>query len=339
MFKKINKRKLLEAEFVKAIDKYSRVDNCVLCGKKMTSACNSHVVPRFLLREIAEHGHVSYGHALHEISINGLERTTGIKNAYTFRLICNECDRKTFQDYENPINIENFDILDPNTKKKVLCEMALKTHLSHISMKYRRMITKDLPTGGKLGTLEKEGKFVFLERIDINEHEKYIEELKRFIKSNKDPFFVLLDRTLNYKTKIATQTIINYNFDLEGRQIFDSYLPVYDCEHKYFYLMIIPYKDKTHALFYIEKDYAKNVQTIVNQFNALNEEEKLHFLFISLIINDQQFYMAPSFADNIFKNDKRLVKLYSKTEKCLKYESKIKRFRKYTNYLLEEHNQ
>lgn len=200
------------------------------------------------------------------------------------------------------------------------------------------MIAQDLPTGGKLGTLEKEGKFIFLERIDINEHEKYIEDLKRFIKSNKNPFVVLLDKTLNYKTKIATQTIINYNFDLEGRQIFDPYLPVYDYEHRYFYLMIIPYKDKTHVLFYIENEHAKNVQTIVNQFNSLNEEEKIHFLFVSLIISSQQFYMAPSFAEKIFKHDKKLVKLYSRTEKCLKYESKISRFRKYTNYLLKEYN-
>lgn len=338
MAKRISKAKLEEAEFVRAIDKFAKVDNCLLCGKKMTSACNSHVVPQFILKEIAENGHVSYGHALHTININGLERTTGVKNAYTFRLICNKCDSKTFMDYEDPKNIEGFDELDNNTKKKVLCEMALKTHLSHISMKYRRMVARDLPTGGKLGTLEQEGKMVFAERIDIEEHERYINMLRKFIKNNKNPFTILFDKTLDYKTKIATQTIINYNYDLTGKQVFDPDMVLYENECRYFYLMIIPYKDKTRVIFYIENEYLKNVQSIVDQFESLTEEEKLHFLFISLIIHDQQFYMSPSFADYIFNNDKKLVKLYVKTEKYLSYQSKIKDFRNYTNYLLKEYN-
>ena len=324
MAKRISKAKLQEAEFVRAIDKFAKVDNCVLCGKKITSACNSHVVPQFILKEIAENGHVSYGHALHTININGLDRTTGVKNAYTFRLICKDCDRKTFQDYENPLNLENFDSLDLNTRKKILCEMAIKTHLSHISMKYRRMVARDLPTGGKLGTLEQEGKLIFAERIDMEEHERYIQMLRKFIKSNKNPFVVLYDKVLDYKTKLATQTVINYNYDLTGKKIFDPDLVIYDNECRYFYLMILPQKDKTRILFYIEKEYLPNVQVIADQFQSLSDGDKLHFLFISLLIHDQQFYMAPSFAETIFKKDKKIVKLYVSTEVSARYQSKLK---------------
>lgn len=338
MAKRISKTKLQEAEFVRAIDKFTKVDNCVLCGKKITSACNSHVVPQFILKEIAENGHVSYGHALHTINIKGLDRTTGVKNAYTFRLICKDCDRKTFQDYENPLNLENFDSLDLNTKKKILCEMAIKTHLSHISMKYRKMVARDLPTGGKLGTLEQEGKLIIAERIDMEEHERYIQTLRKFIKSNKNPFVVLYDKVLDYKTKLATQTVINYNYDLTGKKIFDPNLVIYDNECRYFYLMILPQKDKTRILFYIEKEYLPNVQVIADQFQSLSDGDKLHFLFISLLIHDQQFYMAPTFAETIFKKNKKIVKLYVSTEVSARYQSKIKDFRKYTNYLLKEYN-
>ena len=324
MAKRISKTKFQEAEFVRAIDKFTKVDNCVLCGKKITSACNSHVVPQFILKEIAENGHVSYGHALQTITINGLDRTTGVKNAYTFRLICKDCDRKTFQDYENPLNLENFDSLDLNTRKKILCEMAIKTHLSHISMKYRRMVARDLPTGGKLGTLEQEGKLIFAERIDMEEHERYIQMLRKFIKSNKNPFVVLYDKVLDYKTKLATQTVINYNYDLTGKKIFDPDLVIYDNECRYFYLMILPQKDKTRILFYIEKEYLPNVQVIADQFQSLSDGDKLHFLFISLLIHDQQFYMAPSFAETIFKKDKKIVKLYVSTEVSARYQSKLK---------------
>ena len=338
MVKRISKAKLQEAEFIRAIDKFSKVESCVLCGKKITSACNSHVVPQFILKEIAENGHVSYGHALHTIKINGLDRTTGVKNAYTFRLVCKDCDRKAFQDYENPMNLESFDSLDINTKKKILCEMAIKTHLSHISMKYRRMVARDLPTGGKLGTLEQEGKLKFAERIDMEEHERYIQMLRKFMNTNANPFVVLYDKVLDYKTKLATQTLINYNYDLNGNQVFDPNLVIYENECRYFYLMILPQKDKTRILFYIEKECLPNVQVIADQFQSLSDEDKLHFLFISLLIHDQQFYMAPSFAETIFRKDKKIVKLYVRTEVSTRYQSKIKDFRKYTNYLLKEYN-
>lgn len=199
------------------------------------------------------------------------------------------------------MNLENFDLLDLNTRKKILCEMAIKTHLSHISMKYRRMVARDLPTGGKLGTLEQEGKLIFAERIDMEEHERYIQMLRKFIKSNKNPFVVLYDKVLDYKTKLATQTVINYNYDLTGKKIFDPDLVIYDNECRYFYLMILPQKDKTRILFYIEKEYLPNVQVIADQFQSLSDGDKLHFLFISLLIHDQQFYMAPSFAETILK--------------------------------------
>lgn len=327
-----------ESNFINERNKLSKVDYCFLCGKKMNSACNSHVVPQFILKEIAENGYVSYSYALHKVKINGLSDTTGINNAYTFRLICKECDNKTFIDYENPSNIENFGLLDLDLKKKILCEMAIKTHLSHISSKLKFINTRNLSYGDADGNLEKEGRVVHAERIDIKEHCEYIKKIKKFINTNKNPFIVLYDKVLDYKTKLATQTIINYVFDLSGNQIFNPYFldPCNTCS--YFYLMILPYKDKTHILFYTEKSYLNKVSSIINQFNSLSDEDKLHFLFISLIIHDEQFYMTPSFAENIFKNDKKLVKLYMKTDYNFAEQVNIKYFKKYTNYLLKEYN-
>ena len=102
--------------------------------------------------------------------------------------------------------------------------------------------------------------------------------------------------------------------------------------------MILPHKGKTRVLFFIEKSNVANVQPIIDGFNNLSDEEKLHFLFISLIIHDQQFYMSPSFATNIFKKDKAIVKLYTNTDKSISYQSRIKDFRNYNNYLLKEYN-
>lgn len=200
------------------------------------------------------------------------------------------------------------------------------------------MVRNNIASFGEYGRLEQEGKLIAGERLDINEHDKYIDMLNKYIKSNKNPFAVIYNKVLNYKTKLATQTIINYNFDLEGHQIFDPYLITNQNKCRYFYLMILPFENQTRVMFYVEKKYLNNVQPVVEQFESLSDDEKLHFLFISLIINDEQFYMTPSFAQNIFKHDKKLVKLYCKTEHSVKYQSKIKDFRKYTNYLLKKYN-
>lgn len=335
-FKRFKER--TESEYVKAINTYSKADRCFLCGKQMTSACNSHVVPQFLLRNISENGMISYGHALNRIKIKGLERITGIKNAYTFRLICDECDKIYFHNYENKDNLINFDSLEANLKKQILCEMALKTHLSHIDVKYKRMIAKDIAAGGKLRELEEKGKYICVERIDLEEHARYINDLLAKHKSNKNPFEVLYNRVLNYKVKFATQTIINFNYDLEGNQIFDPYLVTSKNECRYFYLMVLPFQDSTRVMFYIEKNHLNHVSSIVEQFEKLTDDEKLHFLFISLIIHDQQFYITPSLAEKIRKKDKKLVNLYTKTDEIhLNKQKEIINFRKYNNYLLNDH--
>ena len=62
----------------------------------MNSFCNSHVVPQFILKEIADVGMVYYGQSLHEENVF-LPTKTGINNAFTFKLICRDCDKRNLQ--------------------------------------------------------------------------------------------------------------------------------------------------------------------------------------------------------------------------------------------------
>lgn len=326
-----------ESEFVSEIKKYARSDYCLLCGQKMTSPCNSHVVPQFILKVISEEGKVAYGHYLNLIEVGGFNKITGLNNAYTFKLICKKCDNKHFSHYENPENLINFSSLSDSEKKIILCEMAIKTHLSHIQTKYQRLILMDKSTlGGVVGALE--DNVPIPQQLDMVEHRSYIKKLKKMKMNNKNPFYILFDKELEYQTKIATQTIINYNFDLKGNRIFNPYLFTCVNHCRYFYLMILPFNGKTRILFYIENSNLNNVKPIVDDFNNLNDAEKLHFIFVSLIIHDQEFYMSPSFANNIFKKDKKLVKLYTLTEN-IEEQYRIRDFRYYSNYLKKEYNE
>lgn len=327
----------LTSEFLKGVHASAKQDHCVLCGKRIDSACNSHVVPKFILKEIAEDGMVSYGHIFHKLNVPGVEKTTGINNAYTFRLICKECDKKAFRDYENPDNILYFDSLSPQIQKQMLCQMSLKSHLSHCQTKYNRLISKDIATGGKAHELEEQG-ILTPERIDLIEHFEYIDAIRKSEKTNKNPFRILYNKLLNYKTDFATQTVICFIYDLKGRKIFDPNDLSPDNKCSYFYLMILPVKEHTRVLFYTEEKWMWRVETLAKQFETLSEEDKLHFLFISLIIHDQEFYVRPSRAKEIIKSDKKLIRLYSCTDQSFFWpfdnRKKIVKFKKYNNYLL-----
>ncbi len=102
------------------------------------------------------------------------------------------------------------------------------------------------------------------------------------------------------------------------------------------YLMVLPYHGKTRILFYVEKSNMSAVKTIVGDFNSLNDKEKLDFLFVSLMIYDEQFYIKPS-VRQLMVRDKKLIKLYKSTEsKHGDWSSceKLSKFRDYTNYFL-----
>lgn len=334
---KIKRKKQMEdSEFVESLHKFSIVDTCVICKKKMSSECNSHVVPQFILRNIAESGKVAYGTSFSNVTINGMNKETGINNAHTFRLICKSCDNSLFKDYEKNENLLNFDKLNVLLRNRILCEMAIKTRLSHISMKYKQMVAKDMVTGGKLAEKERNGEILFGERVDMDDHFEMISKFINNIHYNQNPFHILFNEVLDYKASIATQTIISYNYDLLGNQIFDPYDVRVDNICNFFYLMIFPFKDKTRIMFYIEKEKMNNVNGLIEQFNKLSFEQKLHFLFISLVIHSEQFYLSPSLANRIKKEDAAIRRLYMRTEKDLSYTKKIKDYNKYTNYLLKE---
>lgn len=321
--------------FFKKIEQLTKPDHCLLCGKENVSICNSHIVPKFILKCIASEGKVSYGPSLYNLANDFFETTKGVNNAFTFHLICRDCDKKMFSSYESEESILSFDTLPNDKKNRVLTEMALKSHLAHIYSK-----AKSLNLRREMYPLELEMRYRFglptAFDIDIKEHFQYIKSLTNRGKRSSFTFDILYNELLDYQVGLASQTIIAYQYDLTGKQIFDPHDFSTVNFTKYFYLMILPCNGKTRILFYIERKYVNLVQPIISQFNKLSPEEKLHFLFVSLIIYDEQFYMNPKLQQKI-KKDKSLVKLYSTTDpdwgnsdSC----KKIKDFRKYKNYLI-----
>ncbi len=325
------------SEFCHQVQQDMQPEYCLLCGRKMTSPCNSHVVPQFIMKRIAEQGMVCYGQSLYRNAWKNdyIKTITGVNNAFTFRLICRDCDKKQFHHYEKPEAILNYDTLNREEQKQILSEMAIKAHLSHIYTK-ARTYTENAMTS----PVEIEQFHAYIGRTayesDIQDHLVYLETLTRFQKSTSFPFVVLYDRLLDYETDIAAQTIIAYTHNLKGDRLYDPHDYSQSELMLYLYLMILPCQGKTRVLYYVEKKYQSNVQAIVNDFNSLTEPEKLHFLFVSLIIYDEQFYIRPSLHQRMIK-DRKIVRLYTQTDNNgTSGQEEIANFRKYHNYLTKE---
>ena len=328
---------IIESELFKKVERDSKLDYCLLCGKKMNSFCNSHVVPKFVLKYMTDNGMISYGQALNgkTSEIHSLKTTKGLNNAFTFKLICEKCDKEKFADYEQPEAILQFSELDFSKKNKILTQMAVKTHLSHFSTKLKMFHLNSIVYRKEIEILRKQKRLTAYE-IDLWEHCDYLYRLSKNHKKTNFPFLILYDKLLDYSVDLATQTIISYIYDLQGNQNYNPKDLSTSIITRYFYLMVLPYNNKTRILFYIEKNNKQYVKNIIEQFEKLSEEDKLHFLFISLIIYNEQFFMRPSFKDSLLK-DKKLIRLYQGTDSAVDYTkcSEIKNFKNCKNYLLK----
>ena len=337
--KRIELRKQMSNLSYKA-EQGARPPFCLNCGEAK-SLCNSHIVPRFILKTIADKGMVCYGYSLVERLDDIIDSKKGINNAFNFFLICSDCDKKLFAHYEDPKSILEYESLDDKSQKTVLIEMAIKTHFAHIYRKAKTYGMNSMLYPEEIKMFQEIGHKTAYE-LDIEDHQQYLRNLSD---SREDPDFdfeVLYNKLLDYEVGIATQTVIAYIFDLKGRMLFNPHDFTTGNLTRYFYLMILPINGKTRVLFYIERKYTPIVKSIIEQFKTLTEEEKLHFLFISLIVYEEQFYINPLLL-NEMKTDKKLCKLFiqadSERRGATKNCKRIKYFRKYSNYLLNKNSQ
>ena len=100
----------------------AKQSNCYYCGNDCDSFCNSHTLPAFCLRNIAQNGKVFYSNTILDLPL--LKDDNGVNEAGTFHLICRDCDSKVFQDYENPDNYKDIPSIKMNMS---LCIFPLKT--------------------------------------------------------------------------------------------------------------------------------------------------------------------------------------------------------------------
>lgn len=244
---------------------------CLWCGKKITRFCNSHSVPQCVLKNIDTDGKLDYFNSM--VNLPFINKDKGIAEAGTFKLICNDCDSKIFQDYES------LDKLEAEPTERMLEEIALKNVLLMLSKRYFEIELYN--------NLEKEYRMPYpydvkQEANALDEKDFWwdflrIKEMLDSIEGSKGNYKLFFWKKLDYVIPVAFQGAVTLYGDLEGNMVTDTYNTSADLIVKHMHICMFPLEASSVVFaFYHEDDV--EYDNFVDQFNKLEEEEQLKIL-------------------------------------------------------------
>ena len=272
--------------------KESKPDNCLYCGCETTQFCNSHTIPAFVLRRIAEQGKLFTSGKIIDSPIITDER--GVNNSSTFQIICRECDSKIFQDYENPDNYDS-----PPTDR-MIAQIALKNHLRNIGKRqFERSLYAILRE--KYGTIIGDQQEVI--ELDLKDDMRGFRYAKKALKRSwGDEYYLFFYKKLDYVVPIAFQGKLNLLVGLNDEQIND----VYNKSEKYkiqpLHAAIFPLENSSVIMLFIEKD-GNRYRPFYKAFGKLSLNDQLAAINYMIFCLSEDVYLNKCLDDDYFKND------------------------------------
>ncbi len=279
---KIDFKKKL-AKILKESREMAKPKKCYYCGKDITSCCNSHSVPAFCLRNIAEAGEVATTNIL--INFPLLDNEKGVKQAGTFQIICDKCDNEIFADYENPDNYEN------KPSNKMLAQIALKNNLNLISKRLlENAMYNNMYEGFNLLESIKNGK-QYVNDLDLKEYIGGFKKAKNSIEKNwNDEYYLCYYEKLKYTVPIAFQASISMVVGFEGEVINDVYNSSPTYKIKPIHICIFPLKNSSVIMMFVENG-DKRYRKFYKKFNSLTLEDRLQTLtYIIFAYSEDVFF-------------------------------------------------
>ena len=280
--------------------KKSKRDKCFYCNKEKTSFCNSHSVPAFCLKNIADNGSLYYSNTLIDTAILDYEK--GVKNAGTFQLICRECDSKIFQQYEDPNNYEN----EPSPR--MLAQIAMKNYLRHISKRLNEYAIYDI--AHEINPMMKQftDNMHKIQELDLLEYEEGFKKAKRISEKNwNGEYYLFYYEKLNYVVPVAFQGNITLIIDLDGNIIND----IYNEDSKYrtqdIHICIFPMKESSIIMMFIDSN-SKRYRDFYKKFKKLSHNDKLSLINYIIFLYSEDVFLSKSIPKEILKHD-RLIEI------------------------------
>lgn len=313
VFDGVSKEELIEFNKVMSqITKRSEIntnrDSCFLCKEKKQFMV-SHSIPESILHNIAISGCVDIPAAI--LGVPKLGQPQGVQKAGTFRLLCSDCDRKIFADYENYIGSE----MKPNGK--MLAEIALKTYLKELNKKFLEIPEYDDPELRKIiypedpnniisifeSWIAFRSKYMFLDRskkraeLDQKCYMADIEYAKKSIDSNchTNGYYLHYYKQLDYIVPIAFQGRVTLwgGFD-------DEMVNCINDKEKYsdLHICIFPMRDGT-KVFMFTKNNDKTLRRFIKSFNRLDPEDQLRTICYIIFVYSEEIYMNPELKNKL----------------------------------------
>lgn len=282
-------------ELLRNVRSSVKSEYCYCCGRKVDGFCNSHSVPKFCLKNIADNGEVA---TLNSLLKNPLmEKEKGVTKAGTFHLICRECDSSLFSDYENPDNYQKI------PDQKMLAQIALKNSLVSVSKRLMEIelynVLKNISDGYDDLLDEK----IRISLMDLNEYEKNYRKAKKAVeKEFLSEYYLCFYEQLDYVVPIAFQSSLVLTHDFEGNIINDIYNQSAKYELKNINICIFPLKEKSVIMMFIENG-DKRYRSFYKQFNKLSLKEKLSAITFIIFAYSEDIYFSKSIQKYIESNE------------------------------------
>lgn len=283
------------ANISKECRKKAKLDKCVCCNKEVTSFCNSHSIPQFVLKNIDKQGLVYTANYFFELPI--VKDTKGINEAGTFHIICNECDSCIFKNYEDEKNLSEI------PTNKMMAEIALKNIL--VTWDKRLFEIQLYDKMKKISSNNDE----FLDYkneinyMDLEEMKWEYKRAKKIIDKNlKSGYKIIFSKKVDYIFPIAFQGHICLYGDLEGNIVNDIYDEDYTSKMQYINICVFPLKSSSVIYMFYHKD-DRNYYRFERQFNRLSFDDKLQLISYIIINYSEELYMSKDISKEIASNE------------------------------------
>lgn len=151
----------------------AKQDACLICKESGGGFCNSHTIPKFVLKNISADGFVLDPSIFMGERLDNARK--GINRANVFRTICRKCDSRYFQAYENPMNYSS------SISGEIISQIALKNFLSRLSNRYRSRGLSDAVNEHQRFPLFDSGNKGCMRELDIIDFERQLQYAKRAV--------------------------------------------------------------------------------------------------------------------------------------------------------------
>lgn len=276
----------------------AKSDICLFCKNPVSSFCNSHSIPRFILDNIDIDGEVLSDNAILHLPPSALREKTGLNNSGTFQIICNDCDSKLFSDYEDPLAY--FDI--SKISSKIITEIALKNYMRVIAKRrLERELYKITDEAASIPICEEKLEVC---EIDLINYTRRYEKTKKALLKNDRKFYVFFSKLLDYVVPVAFQGVVSLPVGLHAQLIND----VYSCDPKYegkdLHICIFPLESKTAIILFVDEGDTR-YRKFYKEFVKLSLNEQLGIINYIVFLHTEDYYLSKSIYEKVQSEDFR----------------------------------